>query len=250
MAAYTYGHSRDISNGIRNSMESNWQLNQSLTPNNPVLANSNFDIRHRIVSMVAYKKDWNEKYSTYITLVFTGQSGSPYTWGITANNKQTNSGQQVDLFYIPKSQSDIQLVDNGSVTAAQQWAALDAYINKDPYLSKHRGEYSARNEARTPWNNQLDLRLMQDIHFKHETHKRTLQITFDVVNITNLINPNWGWQYFVPNTLNSTAAIGLTPKGTVNGNQSYTFSAPTTLPYSIDKLNSRWQAQVGVRFTF
>ena len=38
--AYTYGVSKDITNGIRNSMESNWQLNQSLTPNNPKLSYS------------------------------------------------------------------------------------------------------------------------------------------------------------------------------------------------------------------
>jgi hypothetical protein len=30
--AYTYGKAYDITNGIRNSMESNWQLNQALNP--------------------------------------------------------------------------------------------------------------------------------------------------------------------------------------------------------------------------
>ncbi|WP_298736194.1 hypothetical protein [uncultured Chitinophaga sp.] len=54
-AAYTYGLAKDITNGIRNSMESNWQLNQALNPNNPQLAYSNFDIRHRIVATVSYK---------------------------------------------------------------------------------------------------------------------------------------------------------------------------------------------------
>ena len=44
-AAYTYGDAKDITNGIRNSMESNWQMNQSLTPNNPALATSNFAIK-------------------------------------------------------------------------------------------------------------------------------------------------------------------------------------------------------------
>mgnify|MGYP003351600100 CR=1 FL=1 len=31
------------------------KLNQSLTPNDPQLAYSNFDVRHRIVSQVSYK---------------------------------------------------------------------------------------------------------------------------------------------------------------------------------------------------
>ncbi|HVI47285.1 MAG TPA: carboxypeptidase regulatory-like domain-containing protein, partial [Chitinophaga sp.] len=38
MTAYTYGQSKDLTNGIRNSMESNWQLNQALNPNNPQLS--------------------------------------------------------------------------------------------------------------------------------------------------------------------------------------------------------------------
>ena len=39
-AAYTYGGMlKDITNGIRNSMESNWQMNQSLTPNNQSIGN-------------------------------------------------------------------------------------------------------------------------------------------------------------------------------------------------------------------
>src|SRR5579872_1568706 len=82
-AAYTYGQSKDISNGIRNSFESNWQVNQSLNPNNPSLAYSNFDVRHRIVSTAGYQKSWSKKATTYLTFVFTGQSGTPYTWGIT-----------------------------------------------------------------------------------------------------------------------------------------------------------------------
>tara|TARA_R110000868_G_scaffold146772_1_gene367751 strand:+ start:4676 stop:7306 length:2631 start_codon:yes stop_codon:yes gene_type:complete len=49
MVAYTYGDSRDVTNGVRNSMESNFQMNQSLTPNDPQLATSNFNIKHRIL---------------------------------------------------------------------------------------------------------------------------------------------------------------------------------------------------------
>jgi len=54
MGAYTYGTAKDISNGIRNSMESNFQMNQSLTPNDPKLATSNFETKHRIVANVGY----------------------------------------------------------------------------------------------------------------------------------------------------------------------------------------------------
>lgn len=263
-AAYTYGQSRDISNGIRNSFESNWQVNQSLNPNNPSLAYSNFDVRHRIVSTAGYKKDWNKKLSTYLTFVFTGQSGTPYTWGITSGTT-SNSGQQVDLFYVPKSQSEITFVQftdaNGVVhTTQQQWNDFNNYINNDKYLSSRRGMYTERNGARTPWINQLDMRFMQDINFytgpEEKKRRQTLQFTFDIINLTNLIDPASGKQYFVPNTINSTAPIGLSVKGTTgppgsaNYNPTYTFTTPTTTPYSINNIASRWQAQIGVRYLF
>ncbi|MFI5141928.1 MAG: TonB-dependent receptor, partial [Bacteroidia bacterium] len=109
-------------------------------------------------------------------------------------------------------------------------------------------QYTERNGGRTPWINQLDMRFMQDIVIKG---RNKFQITFDIVNLTNLINPNWGWQYFVPNTINQSASIGLTPLGTTtNSNPNFTFSAPTTKPYSTDKIASRWQAQIGVRYLF
>ena len=52
--AYTYGDAKDITNGIRNSMESNWQMNQSLTPNDPKLTTSNFAIKNRVVANLGY----------------------------------------------------------------------------------------------------------------------------------------------------------------------------------------------------
>ena len=253
MAAYTYGQSKDISNGIRNSFESNWQLNQATNANSPQLTYSNFDVRNRIVATLGYKKTWNQHLASYVSFIFTSQSGTPYTWDITANNKLTNSGQQVDLFYIPKNQNDINLVQYtdaaGVHTVAQQWSDLNNYISNDKYLNSHRGEYTERNGGRTPWINQLDMRFMQDIVIKG---RNKFQITFDIINLTNLLNKNWGYQYFVPNTLNSSASIGLTPLGSTgaNGNPNFNFSAPTTKPYSTDKIASRWQGQIGVRYTF
>ena len=54
-----------------------------------------------------------------------------------------------DLIYIPRAQSEIQFDtcanDCGSnVTPDQQWAALDAFIKQDKYLSAHRGEIAER----------------------------------------------------------------------------------------------------------
>ena len=252
-AAYTYGVAEDIWNGIRNSPESNWQLNQSLEANNPQLAYSNFDIRHRIISSIMYKKDWNKKYTSYVSLFFTAQSGSPFTY--TYSSDITNSGQQVSLCYIPKASTDIELApDNASDTRtpATIWAQLNNYIENNSYLNSRRGEFTERNGARTPWNNDLDLRLMQDFNFYIKNVKHTLTVTFDVINLTNLIDKKWGWAYFVPNTFNSSSYTGMSYAGVdaATGKTIFHFDAPTTTPYSTDPIASRWQGQVGLRYTF
>lgn len=256
MAAYNYGKSYDIANGIRNSYESNWQLNQSLTPNNPSLSYSNFDTRHRIVSTAGYKKDWNKKLTSYVSLVFTTQSGNPFSWTVNSN-KISNSGQQIDLVYIPNSQADINLITykdaaGNDVTAQQQWQELDTYISSQKGLNAARGRFTKRNEGRTPWNTRLDARFMQDVNVYIKDKKHTFQFTCDITNFSNLLNKKWGYSYFVPDTQNSSAFVGLTPTGTkgANGNANYTFATPKTTPYSIDKLASRWQMQIGVRYIF
>ncbi len=248
MAAYTYGQSKDMLNGIRNSLESGWQLNQSLSPNNPSLAYSNFDIRHRIVSSIQYKKAWGQSGASYITLIYTSQSGSPFTYAMTSNNKLSATGQQLDLFYVPQLNGE-----NPYNLSAQQLSDFNKFIDNDQYLSSRRGQFTERNGARTPWNNQLDLRLMHDFYLNVGKKKNTIQLTFDIMNLSNMINKNWGIVYFTPNTLNSSVDPGLSvssrtvASGVVNVTGTYSTPVAT---YSIDQFSSRWQAQLGVRYIF
>ncbi|WP_184550623.1 TonB-dependent receptor [Mucilaginibacter sp. FT3.2] len=256
--AYTYGHSKDVTNGIRNSMESNWQLNQALNPNNPGLANSNFDIRNRIVSTLNFRRDWDaaKNYTANFSFFFSSQSGNPYTYGFYPNAID-GTGQQVSLAYIPKQGETVNFFTDivGGKTAVQQAAAFDAFIDKNSYLSSRRGNFTERNAAFTPWNNQLDFRFSQDFKFGNGKHKQVITFTYDIVNLTNLLNKNWGQYYFSANTYNSTSSVGLTPKTTPSFGAAsstypkYTFQDPG-VPYSVDLFASRWQMQFGVRYAF
>ena len=250
-AAYTYGQSKDILNGIRNSPESGWQLNQATNPNSPGLTFSNFDIRHKVVATVTFHHDWSKNFRTAIAFVYTGTSGTPFTWVNSSGAFQGKNGQQVELAYIPVNRGDITLKD----TSAVAWNSLNNYISSNSYLNSHRGQYTERNGDRTPWNHNLDVRIMQDFNFygsgeKH--HKHTLTVSFDIINLTNLLNPNWGLYYYTSNTQNSSVYTGLTKSssGLVNGKPVYNFTAPTTAPYLVDQLASRWQGQLGLRYTF
>jgi len=256
MAAYTYGESKDILNGIRNSPESGWQVNQALNANNPQLAWSNFDIRHRIISSVGWNKAWNDHTTTHVAFLFSDESGSPFTWVIGSNNL-TRNGQQVDLAFIPANQSQIHLVNktdgqgNVTETAQHQWDQLNTFISNDAYLSSRRGKFTERNGGRTPWNNRLDMRVMQDINLTSGARKHTLQISLDIINLTNLLNKDWGVAYFTPNTRNSSVNTGLsvTRSNSSSADPTYTYTTPTAT-YSIDQFSSRWQMQLGLRYSF
>lgn len=251
--SYTYGQSKDLSNGVRNSMESNWQLNQSLVPNNPGLANSNFDIRNRIVGTISYNKIWKKAGRTNVSLFVSAQSGSPFTYGIV-NHSVQGLPQQVSLAYIPQREETIRFFrDNAKGTAAQQADSFNQFIDGNEYLSSRRGNFTERNKGRTPWNVQADLHLSHDV-FVIKNKKQFVTLTADIVNLTNLISKKWGVQYFSPNTFNSTSSIGLTstlfpPQQNTGNYPVYTFDNPGTA-YSIDYYGSRVQAQFGVRYTF
>ncbi len=241
-AAYTYGVSKDITNGIRNSMESNWQLNQSLTPNNPTLAYSNFDVRHRIISQVSKKFK-----STVVSFVLNSQSGVPFTWGLI-NATLAGTPQSAGLVYIFKDLAEATRYIPGSGQAQQ---FMD-FINSDRYLSSRKGNFTERNGGRAPWSATVDTRIIQNIKFG----KKSLQLTADIFNLTNLLYRNWGKQYFVSNTFNSTSSVGLSK--TTGGFSSsgvltdalFSFTKPTQQPYTIDPINSKWQIQVGLRYNF
>lgn len=230
-------------------MESNWQLNQALNPNDPALAYSNFDIRHRIVGNINYRLNWNPKNTTTFTLFYSFQSGSPFTWGYI-NANIAGSAQAAGLAYIPRDLTEAQrLLPTG--TQAQDFMN---FVNSDSYLSSRKGNFTERNTGRTPWNNNIDLRLLHEFKLQG---RHTIQVSYDIFNFLNLIDNKLGYYYFSPNTFNSTASVGLTratnpaySATNVQGSDpTFTWSAPAR-PYSIDQLSSRWQMQFGVRYSF
>ena len=262
--AYTYGMSKDISNGIRNSWESNFNLNPAISPNDPQLGFSNFDLRHRIVGNIGTNFRWNTMNTTSLTFFYAGQSGSPYT--LVYQSPPGSGGSNAPLPYIPRDQNDLRLADyklNGQTyTAAQQWTDLNNFIGSDSYLKTRRGQYAERNGMRTPWNHELDMKLMHAFHLSKQDKSKTLEFSFDLFNVLNLLSNSWGHITFVTNvnqydvnflkyvTDANGKAVGKPTSGYL---PTFNFVKPTGLNdhyYTVDPLNSRWQGQLGVKLNF
>ncbi|RDV17080.1 hypothetical protein DXT99_00760 [Pontibacter diazotrophicus] len=249
--AYTYGKSMDVNSGTSSTALSNWQFNQIVNdPNNPPLSYSNFDIRHRIIGTGGYTFRYADNFATGISLFYQGQSGRPFTY-LYAQDLNNDANRSNDLLYVPRDRSEINLVDierDGIVTtsADEQWEALDAFIADDDYLNERRGQYAERNAARMPWTHQFDLRLLQDFYINTGEKRHTLQITFDIINVGNLINRDWGRQYFVRNNANE--IIRYAGRNDA-GEPTFTFN-PNSAAYNIAPFDSRWQGQLGLRYIF
>ena len=249
---YTNGKSKDVSSTVRNSSAANFEWNQAINSHDPDVSFSNFDLRHKIVSSHSYNFDFKNNYQLQVSALYTGTSGSPYSVVYQGDVNRDGSSRN-DLVYIPENQSEIQLADitdtNGNilVSAQEQWTRLDNFINNNEYLRENRGSYAERNGGRTPWNHQLDAKFVLNIPFKNNDN---LQVSFDVFNVLNLLNKNWGRLVFVPNVVNSNFNL-LEFQGVQNNQPIYQFTLDENAkPWVLDVINSRWKAQLGLKYSF
>jgi hypothetical protein len=165
-------------------------------PNNFEESFSQFGHRHRITGSANYRHAWTDMFATSFGLFLEVAEGGFFSAGRTSRYSYTVSGDLNgdgvsgnDLIYVPRDQSEINLVDiPGGLSAAQQWTALNAFIEQDEYLSEHRGEITERNGAINPWFTNLDLRVLQDVIVSDHT----FQVSLDVLNLGNFLNSDWG----------------------------------------------------------
>jgi hypothetical protein len=254
--AYTYGVSKEINSGSSSTASSNFGFNQvAYDPNNPELGYSRNDQRHRVIASTGYTVKYaGGAMATTFTAFYEGLSGQPLTYIYGQNTDVNRDGNPSnDLLYVPtnvRDASQILLARSSATdtrTVAQIQDQLDAFINNDPYLASHRGQVVERFGARLPWTHEVDIRVAQDFNIGK---KNSLQITFDIFNLGNLLNKNWGRQYVVSNNAVELLSVVSTGPG-VQPTFSFPSSfASTNRSYDYSNLGSRWQGQLGVRYSF
>ena len=271
--AYVYQESQTImENG--STAASLWSARPvaNTDPNSPTNARPTWYQPQRIIASANYRFDYAKHFATIIGAVFeaTPSGVSSYTYSGDLNGDGNTSN---DLIYIPRSSTDINLIDVGSYksgvgvttgtaadprTSAQIWNQLNNFITQDHYLYHHRGHYAQANSVVLPWFKHLDLHAQEDVYFytkdKNSKDKHTLSFTADMLNVGNFLNRNWG--LVKTTTLSSIlkfegmAADGKTPLF------SFPYVDPTNQVPLVNSfanstsISSRWQLQVGVRYMF
>lgn len=259
MASYTFGHSYSANDGTSSVALSNWKYLYCVDPNEVKVEKSMFDMPHRVLVTVSYNspKYLNGLMQTHVGLSYNGNSGQRYSLTMADKSYDSfngDSGQGNTLLYIPTADelSHMNFVDITNskkvvtMSADDQRDAFENWIENDKYAKDHRGQYAERNSNCAPWENRIDFHLSQDF-FYLKTRGSKVELTFDVYNVANMINKNWGKIYAsaynqtVLTCVNNTAAAD----GSQIGNFQYLGYGP-----KVSDISSRWHAQIGLRVTF
>jgi hypothetical protein len=251
--AYTYSRSLDRISFTSSQALSNWRFE----PVDGDLENRNvrpsaFDRPHKIT--VSGTAAWQlGGFGTLgAGLSYVGQSGTPYTW-VVAGDINGDGANSNDVPFIPANPSQITLTDQtapgAAGTATPQYVALQKFIDGQSCLAAARGTMLQRGACRNPWQDFLDVRISW---ISPDWKSQRLEVQWDIFNVLNLINPNWGHYLQVAPFENAPSSF-LAARGYdfVNKRPIYAFTGPSTITNTIySPTQSRWRMQLGAKYSF
>jgi hypothetical protein len=229
-------------------------------PNNPSAALSGGYQGRRSFLVVSHTRDWfgwgNTTLSGFLENATLGNRS--YTF----SNDMNGDGGTNDLIYIPRDigEMNFSAVTVGGVTysVAQQEAAWQAYIEQDKYLRTRRGQYAERGRLILPTITRLDVSVSQDLSRMISGQRNSLQVRFDILNFTNMLNSDWGVAS-LPVSTTPLASVAPATTGTKAGWARYTMRVvgsganaklmDRTFQKAAGTLDV-WRMQLGLRYTF
>jgi len=239
--SYAYGYARSVNDGTSSQAVSNWRFNNTrLGPSDEDLGVSVFDVRHRFNAVLSWSKALIADAKTSVGIYYNHESGRPYSTTFFAD--VNGDAQSNDLFYVPANEGEV-IIQNGT------WAQLDAYIEADKGLKNARGTIVNRNSSRAPWRHDLDLALAQELPIS----RTKLEITLDILNLSNLLDKNSGIKQYA--AFSEISPVNFVRIDAASGKPIYSLNSVVTNPdnvskFTIDDLRSRWQAKLGLRWRF
>jgi hypothetical protein len=241
--SWTRGRATEVSPMTSSTAGSLYNVRAVYNPNEDVASRSNTDTQDKIVASVTRQFSFFSNAKTSATLAYVGQTGHTYSWVFTGDANGDGFTTN-DLFYMP-TQNDPKV----RWTSPAEQQAFFAYAAAND-LMKYQGQVLPRNGFTSPWNNDLDLTVIQDLP---GAWRLKPQIILNWGGFGNFINKNWGLLEEIPFNYKRTIA-GTTYDRTAN-QYVYTFSQSTfsnaSFPITtLDPLQSRWHLKIALKLSF
>ncbi|HZW59672.1 MAG TPA: TonB-dependent receptor, partial [Woeseiaceae bacterium] len=183
---YAYTESTDV-NPMTSSVAFSNYVNVSVSdPNNPGVADSNYNIPNRFTLRMNYRRAFFGDYETRFTLYGRVNEGRPFssvfvdggfTFGDTLDDRH--------LLYVPTGPSDPNVVFDPGFDQAAFFAYLD-----DTGLSKYAGGIAPRNSQNSAWWHKYDIKITQELPGFAPEHRFSGFMLIE--NVGNLLNDDWG----------------------------------------------------------
>jgi hypothetical protein len=249
--AYTYGDGSDVNPGTSSVAFSNYSNRSTTNPNEEIASQSNYTFDDRITALFNYRMNFIEGLPTEVGFFYEGRSGRGFSYTFIGDANGDNISFN-DLFYVPTGPGDVSFVatpatsTQPALTAQQAEAAFFAYLENNEYLNSRRGQIVDRNAENSPWISQIDVRISQDLPKLWNVRGR---LFLDIQNFGNLLRDEWGTidEAPFPYTVGVARFAGVG----ANGRYQYQWLGEPAGFTRADRVGqSRWSAQLGIRFEF
>lgn len=248
MAAYTHTASKEITSMPGSNAESAFTYVPTVAgPNYIDLHNAINVIPDRFIASVTH----NDHCGNHFSLIYeTWRGSSNYSYMLS--NDMNGDGYAYDAVYIP---TDAQ-VKNGDFrfVSDDDRDRFMAFVHKDKYLSKHQGKYAEAYSVYSPWVHRVDFSYKHDFKVKAGKTTNVLQLGFDIKNLLNLFNSNWGVMKILNPAIGTEAKIlkyegadadgyatFSTPKGVTGNTKTFTPN---------HAIGQCWYASIGIKYMF
>jgi hypothetical protein len=239
---YAYTRAKDVNPMTSSVAFSNFATIAAADYNDPGLATTNFEIRHRFVGQFNWEHAFFGDNLTRLSLFMSANRGRPfsYTFGFTSMfGDPTFFEEPRSLLYVPTGPDDpIVVFADGFDTEA-----FFAFVQKSG-LDKFSGEIADRNAFNSSWWTKADLRISQEFPGFAQGHK--FELFFIVENLTNLLNSEWGVQSEV-----SFPRLQPLVDASLNGQGQYVYEELLQPSGEAIVTNaSLWKARIGLSYRF
>lgn len=244
--AYTYSTAKEVSPLTSSVANSNFAARSIFNPNEEVAANSAYVVRDRVSASLNWSKAFVSDYRTSVGLFYEGRKGKPYSWTYYNDLNGDGLGGN-DLMYIPSGPGSGEVVfAGGQAEEAKFWEIVNAH----PELAGAKGRVVARNGSYSPWVNNFDLRISQEVPGFLPKHKGV--ISFDILNVGNLLNKRWGRIDEIAFQSNGGQARSFVNYKGLDANGKYIYSLGSLEDFTRrqTKGESQWALQVTARYEF
>ena len=251
-AAYTHTESKEISGMPGSAAGSAYSGLYTIDgPTFVTLQRSQYVIPDKVTASVSYMfPSLFDGDGVKVNLFYTAFSADGYNYFYS--NDMNGDGIATDLMYIPNDVNELLWVSEEDMNA------FKTFMDNDPYLSTHKGQYAEAYAGRAPWVHLLDMRVAKTFKktIGKTTHNFELSANFD--NVLNMINSSWGlYKYSCYGSIGAGAVTPLkfdhlennTPvfsMNKVNGE----YPTQTYTRNDIKNSNQCWSLMLGLKYSF